>query len=185
MSGLFLVLSWERIDRILVFKLVFVYVSLLLLSIWWLIFKIHGVFSETRLIIADRCNNLENVLLDLRDGTKIFYKERRKFPRVNGDIVARIPGEEDLIRVLDISFGGARLRTSRRFKLKDLLEFNIYLPIFPQPIKVRAKVAWTSIVGAQGKDEDYEVGIEFLDMTGFDKERLIETLNVLSTSRQA
>lgn len=130
--------------------------------------------------ITGKYKGLENLLLDLRDGTKKFYTEKRKYARVSRDITAKLLGREGcdgFVRVLDISYGGALLNTKNSFKEGEVLSLLIYLPLFPQPIKVEAKVKRSSPSGV--RDNEFNIGVEFSVMEALDREKLKETVDVL------
>lgn len=142
------------------------------------------IYKRTSRIIAEisqKYENLEKLLLDIREGTRDFYKEKRRFLRVRNGISARIGGSE-LFEVIDISYKGALLRTTQHLKPQDKIELNIYLPIFPQPINVQARVIRVSSARIEGQPETFIAGVEFLEMNRLDKEKLTETVGVLEKS---
>ena len=181
--GLLNILSLKEIDTLLILKIAFIYALLILLSLWYLIIEIHRTLFGFDSVLGVKYNNLENLLLDLRDGTKNFFSERRRFPRFKDDIHAMFVGEDKLIKVLDISSGGALLETEKGFKPKDSLQLRIYLPFFPQPITVKAKVARVADIKTDGVSKYRRVGIEFQEVNNSDKARLKETLRLLSKPR--
>jgi len=144
---------------------------------------VYRAFFKKDSVVYQKFNNLENLLLDIRDNTKTFYREKRKFPRLKNSLVARISGESELIKVLDIGYGGARLKTTKSLRPKDELGLSIYLPAFPQPIVMKARVIWVSMVKTEGQPEVFDVGVEYLETSRFDREKLIETINLLEKTR--
>jgi len=131
--------------------------------------------------------NIEKLLLDIRDGTKRFYKEKRKFPRarVKSGITVEIAGSNvnKYNKALDISRGGALLRTRARFKLGERINMSIYLPLFPQPVNIEARI--TRVAAALGTHSLFplfNVGVEFLNIIRMDNEKLVETVDTLLKS---
>jgi len=122
-------------------------------------------------------------LVDIRDGTKNFYKEKRKSPRVRGDITAIIEKKKtkNLIKVIDVSYEGALLRTHNPFKVGQTIELGMRLPLYAQPIDVKAKVVRIAeaAYGSGEKPSDFDMGVEYLAINRFDKERLNETIDTL------
>ena len=180
MGAVLFIVLFSRLGNIFVLKIIFILALLILSSLWLLIIKINNIFSQDSSILSVKYNNLENLLLDLRDGTKNFRKERRSYSRLRNGIVAKISGQSELIKVLDISCTGARLKTSKYFQPKDTLELTVYLPIFPQPIVVKGKVIWVKTIEQAGS---FEVGIEYSGLSTYDREKLAETINLLSKTR--
>jgi len=133
--------------------------------------------------LFDKLDNLERLLLDVRDGTKKFYRERRRFPRQKFDISAKIfgRGSGELIKVPEISQAGALLRSNCSFTLGDVIELNMYLPLFAEPINIKARVV--RVTAVEGKASIFNVGVEFVNMSQIDKEKLIETINILNKPR--
>lgn len=76
-------------------------------------------------------------------------EEHRWVPRVNHSFMARyrVPPNNTtnwLVSPLrDLSSGGARFLSEHPFKVGEELEMALLLPASPQPIVVRARVAWT------------------------------------------
>lgn len=106
-----------------------------------------------------------------------IYKDRRRFPRV--DTKANIqyknlrtsPEMPSQTVINDISEGGTRFLVSEFLSLATRLILEINLPNTPKTIKAIAKVAW---VKKTAREDTYEVGNQFLDMTKEDK-RLISS----------
>lgn len=163
------------------------FVALLLVAIssavgCFFIFKVYKKVFGISLDIKNRYDNLERLLLDLRDGTKTFYREKRKFARLKEDrISAKIADKGDLVKIINISQEGALLRPMRYFRPGELMDLNIYLPLFPQPIDVRARVVRVS-ANPQSQPTAFDVGVEYLNMSRLDKKRLVETMSALSQS---
>jgi hypothetical protein len=177
----FLELSGSPI--VLRYKIYFLYDLLFLASLWWLLWLVYKLFFKRDSLLYQKFNILESLLLDIRDGTKAFFIERRKFPRLKDSMTARIAGQDELIKVIDISYVGAHLKTSKQLQPNDVLDLSVFLPIFPQPIVVKAKVIWASVVRTEGQPESYKVGIEYLEMGNSDREKLFETLKLLGAPR--
>jgi Tfp pilus assembly protein PilZ len=160
-----------------------VFCSLLVVfSFLWLIVKIYRELVGLRRLISLEVNNLEDLLLDLRNGTKIFFKERRKFPRFKAGIHARISGEEKLLKVLDLSLEGALLESETNFHLNDRIDLVVYLPFFPQPIVTKVKVVRISVARNEGLKRLNTVGVEFQKINNSDKTKLKEAIYLLAKS---
>ena len=43
----------------------------------------------------------------------------------------------------DLSSGGARFLSEQQFSVGDVMELQLVLPVSPQPIALKARVAWT------------------------------------------
>ena len=56
---------------------------------------------------------------------------------------------------------------------------NLYLPLFPQPVNVRVKVV-RSIPEGDEKSGIYNVGVKYLDMPKPERDKLVETLDLLN-----
>ena len=104
-----------------------------------------------------------------------YVKERRKAPRVN----ARLPLQfKDIQRPIetysgtltkDISGGGVRFISNEFLSIFTRLLLEVSVPTFSRPIKAISKVAWIQKVP---RSSQYEVGVQFLDMTEEDKRQL-------------
>jgi len=131
----------------------------------------------------NKLDNLERLLQDLRDGTKKFYRERRRFPRQKFDISAKIVGRGsgEVIKVLEISYSGALLRSNQAFAPDETIELNLYLPLFAEPVDIKARVV--RVAAVQGMASTFNVGVEFLDISSSDKDRLIETIQTFNKRR--
>jgi len=135
-------------------------------------------------LTAER-SNLEQLLLDIRDGTKKFYTEKRKHKRVfTGTYVsAKIIGKNPSgrVRVRDISYGGALIRTQSYFEIGEKIDINFYLPLFAEPICIGARVA--RAVTSPDSDgfllSQFDLGLEFIDISRNDSDKLVETVNVI------
>jgi len=157
-------------------------IFLLLISvfIFWFIAKIYTVR------ILSKYRDMEKLLFDIRDGTRSFYTEKRRARRVKTDISAKLieKGAKENIKILNLSHTGALLKTTKKLQLDRVIALNIYLPLFPQPIDVKAKVVRiinpeTVSGNAVSKTPFINAGIEFINMSKIDRERLIETINLL------
>ena len=133
--------------------------------------------------------NIQRLLCDIRDGTKSFYIERRKFfrVRVKDEAITAILRSGPSIRpmkILNISYGNALLRTNHHFQPGQIVDLDIRLALFPQPIKSSARIIRTTpIPNAYGIDPIFDVGVEFLNMSAIDNDKLIETVSILLKSR--
>lgn len=164
-------------------KAIFFYALLVIVSLFWTIAIAYKKISSDAF---SKYDNLETLLLDIRDGTRYFYREKRKTFRVATDIIARFANKisgDEFIKIGDISYEGALLKTTHEVKVGDILELNIYLPLFSQPIYVKANVMRVKLTKeTKGGSAIFEVGVEYADMFGPDREKLIETVNILHKS---
>lgn len=104
-----------------------------------------------------------------------YVNERRKAARVN----ARVPLQfKDIQRPIetytgtitkDISGGGVRFLSNEFLSIFTRLLVEVSVPTFSRPIKAISKVAWIQKVP---RSNQYEVGVQFLDMTEEDKKQL-------------
>lgn len=131
--------------------------------------------------ILDKLGNLEKVLLDIRDGTKKFCLEKRSSDRRHIRMCVKLKdNEEDILEIDNISPGGAMLRGRLSLKKDEMVDLRIFLPLYPQPITVKAKVINTSaIADAARGGPKYEVRIKFMEMSPADEKMLIETMDIL------
>lgn len=177
------VLSMRPEAAILLTKTIFFYSIFVVVSLFWSIAIAYKKISSEAF---SKYDNLETLLLDIRDGTRYFYREKRKTFRVATDIIAKFAdkaGSGEFIKIADISYEGALLKTTHEVKAGDALELNIYLPLFSQPIYVKAKVMRVKPTKeTKGGAAIFEVGVEYADMFGPDREKLIETVNILHRS---
>jgi len=131
-----------------------------------------------------RYDDMERILLDIRDGTKHFYREKRQALRVKTDIIARFAGKvsgDDFIKISDISCDGALIKTAQALRSDEHLKLDIYLPYFPQPISVNANVIRVHATKeTKGISAIFEAGLEFTDMPEGDRYKLMETLDLLT-----
>lgn len=104
-----------------------------------------------------------------------YVKERRRFTRVN----TRVPLQfKDIQRPIetysgtltkDICEGGVRFIANEFLSVFTRLLVEISVPSFSRPIKAISKVAW---IQKQPRGSQYNVGLQFLDMTEEDRKHL-------------
>ena len=177
------VLFLDRATGITLFKISFVYVMGSASLFIWSAVLIYKNISEKISNILDKYNESEKLLLDLRDGTKRFYTEKRKSYRVKADMTAQLltKGVNDFIKTVDLSYDGAMIRTTRPFQVGDVIGLNLYLPAHAKPINVRVKVIRViPEKGMDGKPDTFNVGVKYLEMPPGDRAKLTETLNSLN-----
>lgn len=117
-----------------------------------------------------------------------YVKERRRSTRIN----ARVPLQfKDIQRPIetysgtltkDISEGGARFTAGEFLSVFTRLLVEISMPSFSRPIKAISKVAW---IQKQPRGTQYNVGLQFLDMTEEDKKHLASFIAKSPISRAA
>lgn len=133
---------------------------------------------------SSKYNDLKRLLFDLRDGTKTFYEERRTSQRIKEGISIRIGGEyaKNRVEAVDISENGASFRLDRGLSLKEIVELTIQVPLFVEPLYIKARVVRSKPVKDNGAL--FDTGVEFLTMSDPDRQRLLETMNILNSAKQ-
>ena len=115
-------------------------------------------------------------------------QERRKWWRRKDRPVSvtfrtvRTPDREESAVSLDLSSGGVSFAIPLPLALGTLLELEVVLPFDSLPLQASGRVNWVRDRFAQGVPV-YEVGIEFVQMSSADRERLGQYLQ--SPERQA
>ncbi|MFA5093703.1 MAG: PilZ domain-containing protein [Candidatus Omnitrophota bacterium] len=103
---------------------------------------------------------------------KADFPERRQFERVNTAMSVQYRGirqaSDSVISAIsrDVSAGGIRLLVDEFISVFTRLVLEIALPSIPNPVKVVSKVAW---IRKRPYGEQYEVGVEFMDMPEEDR----------------
>ena len=87
--------------------------------------------------------------------------ERRKHARVPQDLKTELPDQlaqyfPETIRILDLSNGGVRFATKRRFWRGEIVKFTIPLAV---PIPIKARIVW-----AHKENEPKIYGAEFKEI---------------------
>ncbi|MBN1353554.1 MAG: PilZ domain-containing protein [Candidatus Omnitrophica bacterium] len=170
------------------FKIIFFSVAALLSIFLWFA---HNTVITTSLLTSEiklKFDSLEQLLFDIRDGAKTFYREKRKHSRTDtgGDISAKILNKDtrDFATVLNISPEGALLRTKKdEFSRGEVLDLNMYVPFFAQPIDFSGRVVRVTS-GPNKAENSSDLGIEYLGMTRIDREKLLDTIRMLKKSAQ-
>lgn len=129
--------------------------------------------------ILNKCDNLKQILFDLSTGSKTFFEEKRKFQRIRDRIIVEIVSDDlkELSRTIDISYEGVAFKTSKNLNQNEIIDLRIYLPLFPQPINVRADVV--RIKPSSEEAKVFTVGVKYLNMSDLDRGKLRETLDIL------
>ena len=103
--------------------------------------------------------------------------DRRRYPRVQADVVCRPAGAPLLHHkrnTQDISLGGMRVFSDERFAVGGRLDLDVLLP---DGTSVRC---WTEVVWlvelAAGAPANFDVGLRFTDMAPADIQRLAAVL---------
>lgn len=182
-DGVFSVEDHWYISTEFLARVITAYFILLTLFIIWIVFTGYAHLARLGMKITGDAEGSQQLLLDLRDGTKHFYKEKRRSLRVKTDITAQLISNNvrDFIKTIDLSYDGALIRTNRKFKVGDIVELDLFLPLFPQPVHV--KVLVVRIV--PDETGTYQVGVKYLEMPRDERRKLIETLDTLAKSPQA
>ncbi len=108
-------------------------------------------------------------------------RERRQFPRVLQPFDAHYRFYGDLmggwrvVRTLNLGAGGMRFRSEDQLEVGARLEIQLNLPIFREPLVLRAQVIWCQTLAA-GVVEN---GVEFVDVTSEQGEEIDELVRFL------
>ncbi|MGD9014478.1 MAG: PilZ domain-containing protein [Candidatus Omnitrophota bacterium] len=98
----------------------------------------------------------------------------REYVRISKSLEVKYQIKDGILgsgsRSLDISKGGIRLPTIQKLKPGTILELEIRLQDFSQPIKAIGEVMWVS--QRQLGRYPFEVGVKFIEVTPIDKELL-------------
>jgi Tfp pilus assembly protein PilZ len=86
---------------------------------------------------------------------------------------------EENMKILNIGYGGALLRTSHNLKTGDAIKMKAYLPLFAQPIDIGARVVRVNRFNAEASPAMVDAGVEFKKMDSMDEQKLSETIDVL------
>ena len=169
---------------LLLFKISAIFSIAATVSLFWLLAIMYKNIAAIGSTIMVRQDDSEKLLLDLRDGTRHFYKERRKSFRIKTDLTAQLISKSvcDFIKTVDLSYDGAQIKTTHKFQVGDTIGLNLFLPLFPQPVNIRVKVVRVLTESGDEKSGIFNVGVKYLDMPKDDKDKLVETLDVLSKS---
>lgn len=106
--------------------------------------------------------------------------EKRKEERVDAHIPLKFhklakgsnPEEGSISR--NFSQGGICFRASEFVPLAKRLILSLSVPSAKEPVKTISKVAWIRKVDLGGRDEEYEIGVQFLEMDKKDKKEVFE-----------
>ncbi|MBN1353217.1 MAG: PilZ domain-containing protein [Candidatus Omnitrophica bacterium] len=178
--GLFVLSAYDK-NMFFSVKISFAYTLFALIVLFILTMRISKKLFLFTADMLRKYENVERLLLDLRDNTRTFYKEKRKSSRILNNITVKITDEnssQGFATILNGGETGALLRTSHKFKLGELATLSIYLPLFPQPITIKVKIARVA-PSSEKASGDFDVGVEFLKIERPDKEKLLETLRLL------
>jgi len=117
-------------------------------------------------------------------------EERRKFPRFNllVDVSFKKKAsfkKEKFSVTKNISGVGVCLISYEELKEGDDLELKVFMPESKKPMKVMGRVAWVRqfIIGDPQEGMRYDVGVEFLDISEEEKEKINQHLFSLVTDR--
>ena len=80
--------------------------------------------------------------------------------------------------VKKLSLGGMLVEADREFRIEQRYPMALYLPKDAQPIKFQGRVA-SKIPKKNNEMYNYDIGIEFLNLSGSDKSRLNKFLAFL------
>lgn len=172
-------LSYE--SEFLIFKLLFLVMLIGGSLLFWNIVIFYGAFDKMRSEFISKYENLERALLDIRDGTKYFYSEKRRSLRIKTDLSGRFPDKADeFLKIGDLGYRGALLKTTRPLKTGDTVKLEISLPFFSKPIFAKGRVARVNPTKeTKGGLTVYDAGVEYTNLSDEDNEKLTETVTIL------
>ncbi len=141
-------------------------------------------YSDLSNVVAEN-HNIKRLLFDARGNTKKFFIEKREFPRVDtlGKVTAKVIVGERVryMKAVNISLGGALLLAPSMLKLGEILDVSLDLPLYTEPITVKAQVV--SVVNTDDVNKGNLIGTKFIAMEGICKDRLVETIDIISGKR--
>jgi hypothetical protein len=111
--------------------------------------------------------------------------ERRRHPRANTReeaVVAKIirNGIPEYIKIVNISAGGALLRTASDFNIGELVDMSVYFTSSYRPVDIRARVVRTEeIHEIYNMNAAFDIGIEFLYVFRDDGRKLVRIIRKL------
>ena len=184
MGVIFYIIPLINASEFFTLKAIFFTLVILGIALFWAIALFYRALNSMAAETLLKYDNMERLLLDIRDGTKYFYREKRRSFRIKTDILACFTDKatgDDFVKIYDLSYEGALLKTTRLLRAGDTVKLNIYLPFFSQPIFASAKITRVRPTKeTKGVLPIYETGLEYTDMPEPDSEKLIETINILS-----
>ena len=179
------VILLPRESDFFIMRLLLLYLIFVGLALFWNINMLHTAVKAVTSDLALKYNNVERLLMDVRDGTKNFYTEKRRSVRIRTDMLAKFGDKvtgDDFVKIDEISYEGARLRTTQALKAGQIIKLNIYLPLFPRPIFVKARIVRIRPTAeTKGTSVIYEAGVECTEIADGDREQLIETIDMLGS----
>lgn len=164
----------------------FTFILLALIFLYWTMSRLYTKLTSFTSEISKQYESIEKLLFDLRDGTNLFYKERRREQRLKEKIHVKIVGKEgscNVMSVMNVSKGGMRLKTGSPLNIGSVENLKVFLPVFPQPIDVRAKVV-RSLPVTEGVLSYFDIGMEFLGISEDDKKDFTEWLKLVKNKQQ-
>ena len=99
-------------------------------------------------------------------------RDRRSSPRLDTDLDARI-AQEDLCKLLDISAGGVRIRTERRYPVGAV--FTLEVELSPPPFLLTCRV----LRAVERDDERFEYGCRILELPERERDRLARAIDAM------
>lgn len=108
--------------------------------------------------------------------------EKRKSPRVKTSIPVRYRELQDGSAVgtgslsCDVSTGGLRFMSNKFFSAACRLILELDIPTMTKPLKTVSKVVWIQ-KAKPGEDCEYEVGSQFMEISGKDRELIAKYMN--------
>jgi hypothetical protein len=169
-------------------KIVAFLVIVVTVALSWAFIMFYKLANRIESDTLLKLENMDRMLQEIRDGTKHLFKEKRQAFRVKTDMIARFTDRvlgDDFVKISDISFNGAFIKTAHELHTAEHIKLDIHLPFFPQPISVKAKVIRVQTTKEiKGASALFEAGVTFTDISAHDRQKLIETIDLLVRTSQ-
>ena len=155
------------------------YIIVVACAVAWLTLLINKKMAFLASDLSNMFEEIKKLLFDIRNGTSTYYDEKRKTDRIPRNVTIKVTYKNsgEFVKTLDLSEGGALIRVAREFRIDEIIDMNVYLPLYAEPISAKGKVLRVS---PSEEDKTYfETGVEFINLSLTDKEKLIETLSII------
>lgn len=117
---------------------------------WFFINLLSDTLSSLETIVDNTARYVEirELLLDIRDNTKYYYKEKRSTKRLGHAISVNYSVGDSakviLTKTKNIGEYGCFLKTPESLQRGEILHLEIFIPTFPNPVKTSAKVVFVA-----------------------------------------
>ena len=111
------------------------------------------------------------------------FENKRRHPRAPTRCMIRYrdPAERDvrkseLSTARDLSEGGVRFTSGKKFEVGDIIDLEISCPNFPDPVHAQGEIQWNRELR---KGFLYENGVQFLDLSPEGQETIHEIIALI------